>query len=220
MQRLISILFLALSVCIPLFAANEADSVVLGEVTIVARPATHEVITPQTLSGNDLQRLSAHSVADAMRYFSGVQIKDYGGVGGIKTVDIRSMGSHHVGVFYDGIEVGNAQNGTVDLGKFSLENIESISLYNGHKTEALQPAKDFGSAGTLYIRTRRPVFQQGKNYNVTVGMKAGSFGFANPSVLYEQKLSETVCLSMNAEYTFATGRYPFTIKKNLPEGSV
>ncbi|MCQ2311720.1 MAG: TonB-dependent receptor, partial [Paludibacteraceae bacterium] len=75
MQRLISILFLALSVCIPLFAANEADSVVLGEVTIVARPATHEVITPQTLSGNDLQRLSAHSVADAMRYFSGVQIK-------------------------------------------------------------------------------------------------------------------------------------------------
>jgi vitamin B12 transporter len=31
-------------------------------------------------------------VADALRYFSGLQLKDYGGVGGIKTVNIRSMG--------------------------------------------------------------------------------------------------------------------------------
>ena len=201
----------------------ESDSIsrfcTLDEVTIVAKKQTG-VIPAQSLDGERLQELSAHSVADAMRYFSGVQIKDFGGVGGIKTVDIRSMGSHHVGVFYDGIEVGNAQNGTVDLGKFSLENIEAISLYNGQKTESLQSAKDFGSAGTIYIRTRRPTFEHGKKYNVIVGMKAGSFGLANPSLLYEQKLSESVSLNMNVEYTYATGRYPFTIKKHLPNGSV
>lgn len=66
-------------------------------------------------------------------YFSGIQIKDYGGVGGLKTVNIRSMGTNHVGVFYDGIELGNAQNGTVDLGRFSLDNMESVTLYNGQK---------------------------------------------------------------------------------------
>ncbi|WP_410519127.1 TonB-dependent receptor, partial [Alistipes finegoldii] len=80
------------------------------------------VVPAQILSGEKLQRLNSHSVSDALRYFSGVQIKDYGGIGGLKTVNIRSMGSQHVGVFYDDIQLGNAQNGTVDLGKFSLDN--------------------------------------------------------------------------------------------------
>lgn len=54
-------------------------------------------------------------------------------MGGLKTVNIRSMGTNHVGVFYDGIELGNAQNGTVDLGRFSLDNMEAVTLYNGQK---------------------------------------------------------------------------------------
>ena len=186
----------------------------------MAKPKEVAVITPQRLEGVQLQELNVHSVADALRYFSGVQIKDYGGVGGLKTVDMRSMGSHHLGVFYDGIEVGNAQNGTVDLGKFSLENIEELSLYNGQRTEIFQSAKDYGSAGALYIRTRRPCFRQDKNYNIEVGMKAGSFGLANPSFLYEQRLTDNIHLSVNAEYTFATGKYHFKIHKNAPDGSV
>ena len=40
--------------------------------------------------------------------FSGVQLKDYGGVGGLKTINIRSMGTNQVGVFYNGIQLGNA----------------------------------------------------------------------------------------------------------------
>ena len=35
--------------------------------------------------------------------------------------------------FCIGIELGNAQNGTVDLGRFSLDNMESVTLYNGQK---------------------------------------------------------------------------------------
>ena len=103
------------------------------EVVGVQRPYA-EVIPSQRLSGDQLESLNSHSVADAVRYFSGVQIKDYGGVGGVKTVDIRSMGTNHMGVFYDGIQLGNAQNGQIDLGKFSLDNIEEISMYNGQKS--------------------------------------------------------------------------------------
>lgn len=38
----------------------------------------------QILSGKELEKLNVYSVADALRYFSGVQIKDYGGIGGLK----------------------------------------------------------------------------------------------------------------------------------------
>lgn len=185
----------------------------IDEVEVTAKRHEETILPVQRLEGAQLEALSAHSVADAVRYFSGVQIKDYGGVGGLKTVDVRSMGSHHLGVFYDGIEVGNAQNGTVDLGRFSMENVEQISLYNGQKTELLQSAADYASAGTLYIRTRRPKFAPGKNYHVVASMKAGTFGLANPSVQYEQKLTDNIHLSLSGEYLFATGRYTFRIKK-------
>lgn len=201
-------------------ADSLAERLRIDEVTVTARRRAEPVIPAQTLEGERLQALSTYSVADAVRYFSGVQLKDYGGVGGLKTVDLRSMGTHHLGVFYDGIEIGNAQNGVVDLGKFSMDNIEQISLYNGQKAEIFQSAKDFGNAGTLYIRTRRPHFDQGKNFNLNVTMKAGTFGLANPSVLYEQRLSDNIHLSANAEYQYAHGRYHFRYRRLMPDGSV
>lgn len=228
-RRLISILVLALA-CVSLSFADEdrqsvwdsiANQFNINEIQVTA--ALHEssaVIPVQRLEGAKLEALSTQSVADALRFFSGVQIKDYGGIGGVKTIDVRSMGTHHLGVFYDGIEIGNAQNGTVDLGKFSMENIEEIALYNGQKTEIFQPAKDFGSAGTLYIRTRRPKFADGRNYHITATMKAGTFGLANPSLLYEQRLTDNIHLSVNAEYTYATGRYHFNIRRYYPDGSI
>lgn len=191
----------------------------LDEVTVSARRREEPVIPVQKLEGARLEGLSTQSVADAVRYFSGVQIKDYGGVGGLKTVDVRSMGTNHLGVFYDGIEIGNAQNGTVDLGKFSMDNIEQIALYNGQKSEIFQPAKDFGSAGTLYIKTRRPKFAQGKRFNLSVTLKGGTFGLINPSVLYEQKITDNIHFSANAEFTHAHGRYHFRYRKVLADGS-
>lgn len=151
-------------------------------------------------------------MADALRYFSGIQIKDYGGVGGLKTVNIRSMGTNHVGVFYDGIELGNAQNGTVDLGRFSLDNMESVTLYNGQKSAIFQPAKDFGSSGSIYLQTRTPQFEEGKKYNVRASFKTGSFGVANPSVLWEQKLGQRISSSFSAEYLHSSGKYKFTYR--------
>ena len=192
----------------------------IDEVEVTARRREEPVIPVQKLDGARLQGLSTQSVADAARYFSGVQIKDYGGVGGMKTIDVRSMGTNHLGVFYDGIEIGNAQNGTVDLGKFSMENIEELALYNGQKSEIFQPAKDYGSAGTLYIKTRRPRFTDGKRYNLSITMKAGTFGLANPSILYEQKLTDNIHLSASAEYMYAHGRYHFRYRKVLPSGAV
>ncbi len=205
--------------------ADSVKSQEISGVTILAQ-RHNEIIPAQTLSGEKLQRLNSHSVADAIRYFSGVQIKDYGGIGGLKTVDIRSMGTNHLGVFYDGIQLGNAQNGQIDLGKFSLDNIEEVSLYNGQKSEIFQPARDFGSAGTIYLKTRRPKFAEGKNYNVRAIFRTGSFDLLNPSVLWEQKInigrgtkSCTPTLSLNAEYIKSSGKYKFRYRKVLPDGT-
>lgn len=198
---------------VPADAQGRLDSLQhVEEVVVTGHRVQREIIPVQELAGEDLRRLAVHNVADALRYFSGVQIKDYGGVGGLKTVNIRSMGTNHVGVFYDGIELGNAQNGTVDLGRFSLDNMEAVTLYNGQKSAVFQPAKDFGSSGSIYLRSRTPRFEEGETHHVRAAFKSGSFGVVNPSLLWEQRLSERVSSSLSAEYLRSSGRYRFTYR--------
>lgn len=192
----------------------------LREVVVTARKPNEDIIPAQVLSGEELRRLNSNSVADALRYFSGVQVKDYGGVGGIKTVNIRSMGTNHTGVVYDGVELGNAQNGQIDLGQFSLDNIEALSLYNGQKSEILQPAKDFGSAGTIYMRTRTPVFNEGETYHARATIRTGSFDLLNPSALIELRLSNRVSASLSTEWINSSGKYKFRYRRVNPAGEL
>ncbi|MEE0975504.1 MAG: TonB-dependent receptor, partial [Muribaculaceae bacterium] len=199
---------------------SRLDSIQQLPEVVVKAQSYKEVIPAQTLKGIELEALRSHSVADALRYFSGVQLKDYGGVGGIKTVNIRSMGTNHMGVYYNGIELGNAQNGQVDLGKYSLENIEAVSLYNGQKSDIFQSAREFGSAGSIYLTTRYPKFKNGENCHLRAGLKVGSFDVFNPSITFDYKVSSTVSLSFNSEWMNASGKYKFRYRRVTPSGEL
>ena len=196
------------------------------EIVVVSKPAMREVVPSQKLNGEMLEKLNTHSVADALRYFSGIQLKDYGGVGGIKTVNIRSMGTHHLGISYDGIQLGNAQNGQIDLGQFSLDNVEEITLYNGQKSAIFQPASDFGHAGAIYIRTKEPEFMRSQesgarsqeNTHLKFKTQYGSSDMFRFSTLWEQKLSETVSSSVSAGFLTASGKYKFRYERRYPNG--
>lgn len=213
-----STLYLVLAGCpvMSLMAQQQPDSSRtkdLREVSVTAPRGNREVSPGQQLKGAELQRLNSQSVADALRYFSGIQIKDYGGIGGLKTVDVRSMGSNHTGVFYDGIQLGNAQNGVIDLGRFSLENMEEIALYNGQKSNILQPAKDYSSAASIYLTSLKPRFAEGEQRHVKATIKTGSFGLFNPSILWQEKVSRRVGASLSAEWVNANGQYKFRYQK-------
>ena len=200
-------------------AQGNIDSVQhVREIVVVSKPAMREVVPSQKLNGEMLEKLNTHSVADALRYFSGIQLKDYGGVGGIKTVNIRSMGTHHLGISYDGIQLGNAQNGQIDLGQFSLDNVEEITLYNGQKSAIFQPASDFGHAGAIYIRTRMPDFEQDEQTHLKVKTQYGSSDMFRFSTLWEQKLSETLSSSVSAGFLTASGKYKFRYERRYPNG--
>lgn len=208
--------------CPLLTAQNEKDSIESTPLTEVVATAKEqkEIISAQKLSGQELDALNSFSVADAIRYFSGVQLKDYGGVGGLKTINIRSMGTNQVGVFYNGIQLGNAQNGQVDLGKFSMDNIEEISLYNGQRSKIFQSARDFGSASSIYIQPRKPHFVGNKNTNIKANLKFGSFDLINPSLLMEYKINNNISLSFNGEWINASGKYKVHYRRVLPKSKI
>lgn len=223
MKRLFAIAMLGV-VAGSAFANGETQDSVrvhhIQEVVVTSRLISRETIPSQTLGGEELKKLNSLSVADALRYFSGLQLKDYGGVGGIKTVNIRSMGTNHLGIFYDGIELGNAQNGQIDLGQFSLDNVEEISLYNGQRSAIFQPASDFGNAGSVYIRTKAPRFMMGRRYNLLVRAKYGSSDTFRFSSLWEQKLSDHISSSLSTGMLTSSGRYKFRYRRVTEDNTV
>lgn len=205
---------------VPSLLKAQVDTVHYGDTlrkVEITRPAFYKeevsMMPVQHLSKKDLDVLNSISVSDAIKFFSGVQVLDYGGIGGMKTIDVRSLSSNHTSVFYNGIAINNAQNGQVDLGKFSLDNIESITLFNGQQTKLLIPAKAFSSASTLLLESQIPVFEEGKTYHFKIGTRLGDFGLFNPSFLWQQKLSKNTSLSFNTEWVKANGRYDFYYAK-------
>lgn len=98
----------------------------------------------QVFSKEELKSLNVLQVSDAVKHFAGVTVKDYGGIGGLKTVSLRSLGAEHTAVGYDGITISDCQTGQIDIGRFSLDNVDRLSLSNGQEqTTSFQARKVF-----------------------------------------------------------------------------
>lgn len=143
--------------------------------------------------------------------FAGADVKDYGGIGGLKTVSIRNMGAAHTAVSYDGVAVSNCQAGQIDIGRFSLDNVSMLSLSIGQSEDLLQSARLYASAGVLNIETEKPHFEGDRTSAFLARVRGGSFGYVAPSVRWWQKLGERTRLSVDAGYMRADGNYPFTL---------
>jgi vitamin B12 transporter len=210
-KRLLFLLILLVSTAT--FAQSDSSRT-LKQVTVRAvLPVKIQTQTPaQQVSAADFKRLAAYNVADAIRNFSGVNIKDYGGIGGLKTVSVRSLGANHTGVQFDGVQVTVGQNGQIDLGKINLENVSSITLYNGHSAELLQPARAYASASMLVIKSLAPHFESKKNERISLGYRTGSFGLINPTLLWQQKLSPRWSLNFSSNWQKAHGRYKYKVE--------
>ncbi len=184
--------------------AQEADTLASAQVfSVKARP----VVRPVEELYLPSQAAAPAQVAEVLRHFTGVQVKDYGGVGGLKTVNVRSLGSEHVGIFLDGIQVDNAQNMQVDLGRFSTAGIGTVALFNGQKSRRLQTAKEYASGAAVHLNSARPVYGDGSHG--LFRLRGGSFGTVNPSVQWDKDLWQGVTLRTAAEFLTSNGRYKF-----------
>lgn len=162
----------------------------------------------QQIDRTGLDRMGVEGVADAVKHMSGVQVKDYGGIGGLKTVSIRGLGAQHTAVVYDGVAVSDLQTGQIDLSRYSLDNVEAISLTAGQGNNIYQSAKAFASAGVVEITTMADCTLKAK-------VQTGSFGLINPSVLMRTRVNNNkVMLSAYADWLHADGGYNFTINSH------
>ena len=181
-KKMIFAVFCCQFLSIPLFAQQQkvdtTHTYSIPEITVSDIYQTREVRSTaplQVFSKDALKNLHALQVSDAVKHFAGVTVKDYGGIGGLKTVSIRSLGAQHTAVGYDGITLTDCQTGQIDIGRFSLDNVDRLSLNNGQSDNIFQPARFFASAGILNIQTLTPLFTKGKKTNIAGAFKTGSW---------------------------------------------
>ena len=123
----------------------------------------------------------------------GLQLGDYGGFAGLKTVSLRGMGSPHTAVYVDGVRVGNVQSGQGDMGMLDIENFSSAVV-------------DYAQ-NSIAFNTTRPTFGQNRVTGKAT-FKAGSFGTYLPAARIDLKLSERMALSVNAAGVISKGDFP------------
>lgn len=191
----------------------------IDEVTVTAQviPSVSRSAAPlQVMTDVDMERIGVLSVSDAVRRFAGVSLKDYGGIGGVKTVSVRGLGDQHTAVLYDGVAFSDSQSGAIDIGRFSLDNVSFISLNIGQSDDIFQSAKAFASAGTLNIKTSSPNFGN-KNFQGQVGIKTGSWGYFDPSAFLAYRISPLWATTLNGSWQRADGNYPFKFNNGQHE---
>ena len=217
-KKMIFAVFCCQFLSIPLFAQQQkvdtTHTYSITEITVSDIYQTREVRSTaplQVFSKDALKNLHALQVSDAVKHFAGVTVKDYVGISGLKTVSIRSLGAQHTAVGYDGITLTDCQTGQFDIGRFSLDNVDQLSLSNGQSENNFQPARCLAAAGIVNIQTLTPRFEKEKTTNISASFKTGSWGLVNPSILLEQQLNSKWTVSANGEWMSSDGHYPYTL---------
>ncbi|MDE6296591.1 MAG: TonB-dependent receptor, partial [Muribaculaceae bacterium] len=148
-------------------------------------------------------------IADALKRMPGVNLRDYGGAGGLKTVSVRGLGAQHTGITYDGVPLSDLRTGEVDLSKYSLNNLSSLSLSPVDNDEIFIPARSLASASSLSISTiKNP--KTAKGFQGNVRMKTGSFGMYNPFFRLGYSNGKKIALSAMGEFFHAKNNYSFS----------
>jgi vitamin B12 transporter len=183
----------------------------MQEVKVIAVKKQIPLSIQQHKEKSSFIKSNAYNVADAIRDFAGVNIKDYGGIGGLKTVSVRSLGANHTSVLYDGVAISDAQNGQIDLGKLMLDNIESISLYSAQPDDLPQTARAYAASSVIAIKTIQPSFDSLKATKLKLGLSTGSFGLINSVVQFQQKIAQNWSYIFNTSLQKANGKYQYKV---------
>ena len=187
----------------------------LKEVRIILGAETPTEVRSQTpvhvVSDTDIERINATQLSDALRSINSLVVRDYGGVGGVKTVSARGLGSQFSTLTLDGVAVSDCQNGQIDIGRYMLDNVDHISFANGNTDDIFQTARSFAAGNVINVQSKRPRVNKWNKTDMKLRLEGGSFGLINPSILWNQYINNDLTISLSGNYMQSDGDYPFTL---------
>lgn len=154
----------------------EATTLLFAEIVVTAtRQASVRAGAPSAIELveiNSPQNLARQNLGEALSQSQSVFVKEYGGVNGLKTINLRGAGEGQVLVLTDGVRLNNPQSGGVDASLFSLVGIDKIEILRGNASA------QYGSeaiGGVIHLRSLQPP----GGFSTSLQTSGGSFGAFN-----------------------------------------
>lgn len=187
------------------------DTLAASKVSAERRRALSSPAPLQELSQSQLERRSALSLSEVVKSFAGVSVRDYGGIGGLKTVSVRGMGARHTAISYDGMSFSNLQSGEVDISRFLMEDLARLSLSSAGGHELFRDASSYNASAILSLKGRLPNFEDGKRLKAAASLRAGSFNTWQPYLRVDGQIVPKWSVSASAAAIYSDGDYPYNI---------
>ncbi len=189
------------------------DSLRVDTLGFAFPPLRIEAVAPSESGFVPVRRLDAAEMArrllwqgaEAVAGLPGVFLRDYGGLGGLKTVSIRGLGASQVLVLWEGVRLNTALHGVYDLGNLPTSFIEELEVVAGGGSAMLG-----AHAGSGIIVVRSLPKRSVPLLRATLGR--GSFGEERATVLGHATGSR-VSLRLGMEYLHGRGDYPFVVNQ-------
>ncbi len=198
----------ALTIAVPPDSLGTAQVTALRRVTGIATPQAL-----QQLTATDLQQRGVTDMGDALRRFSGVNLRDYGGAGGLKTVSVRGLGAGHTAVSYDGLTLSDTRQGQIDLGQFSTNRLGGLSLQNMGESQLLCPVRNMAAA--VVSLTTPWAMLTDSLWHGTASLRQAAFGTYAPSLSLQKRVAHNTSLGVGGDYFFAHNNYPFYVENGV-----
>lgn len=152
------------------------------------------------LEVSEIDKLNMPFVTDKIKYFPNIFIKDYGGMGGIKTISMRGTASSQTTILIDGISISSSQNSIVDFSMLPLAFFDNIDIISNGSSSL------FGSnsiGGSINLHSQIP-----KKKSTNISASFGSFGYANFSLTTNSTVFKFPYF-INFNYMSSKNDYPF-----------
>ncbi|MEE9338203.1 MAG: TonB-dependent receptor [Methylococcaceae bacterium] len=167
------------------------------------------LISSTLISRDDIERLQARTVEDALRGLAGVNIVNNGGLGKSTSIFLRGTNSDHILVLIDGVRAGSATLGSTAFQHLPISEIDSIEVIRGPRS-SLYGSEALG--GVIHIHTRKgadviakPTLSFGigshDHYQASVGV-SGSFknSWYNLNLGHEKSNGFNSCSGSSTEF--------------------
>lgn len=156
---------------------NKDSSYVFPEVQVTGRRMLNnsalEHHSYDIISSKEIETSGAIQISDILSSQPSLNIIDYGGLSGMKTVSFRGSPSSQTSIFLNGIKINSPQTGALDLSTLPVSFIESVEVIRGGASAFLGGNS---MAGSINFNSKSDSISR-----VIFSSKLGSFGLINTS---------------------------------------
>ena len=193
---------------IPVFA--QKDSIL--RISILTSSIPHFELTRYKLD-----EIGATDVGEALKFIPGIQMRDYGGIGGVKTITYRSLGAAHTAVQIDGSQIPNVQSGTINLSSFELFGLEKVVFSSGRTVDSRSSATAYLLANTIALES--VLASAPKKMRIGIYSNSTTINAFENGFYAQKKIGEKYFAGLQTMLRFGSGTYSFQ-HPELPESEL